>query len=306
MTIPARALPQGRSLWFVWTRLAVLSVLVACKREAAGSSIGPGSVPGECASPKAAWLWCDDFDVDRLARYFEYDSGGFTRVPGVGRNGSVGMRARWTAGQTSAGSLHLAFGVTPQAFMRAVDAGTAKYRELYWRLYLKNQAGWTGGGGDKLSRVQVLASASWAQAMIAPVWSGDQVANRDYLLLDPVTGTDSLGNLLTTTYGDVPHLRFLGAARSATAIFATANVGVWRCIEAHVRLNDPGQANGVFELWIDNALEAQRTALNWLGSYSAYGLNTLFVENYWNAGAPRAEERFIDNLVVSTQRIGCL
>jgi len=287
----------------VWTPLAAVGLLGTCRHEASGSNI---PVAGECGSLQAAWIWCDDFESDRLGRYFEYDSAGFARVRGAGLNGSTGMRARWTARQVSAGSLHLAFGATPQAGIRPVDAGTAKYREVYWRLYLKNQAGWTGGGGDKLSRVQILANSAWAQTMIAPVWSGDQPSNREYLLLDPVSGTDSLGNLLTTGYGDVAHLRFLGAARSGTAIFSTANAGVWRCIEAHVRLNDPGKANGVFELWIDDALEAQRSGLNWLGSYNDYGINTLFVENYWNAGAATAEERYIDNLVVSAQRVGCL
>jgi hypothetical protein len=29
------------------------------------------------------------------------------------------------------------------------------------------------------------------------------------------------------------------------------------------------------------------------------------VENYWNAGAPRPQDRFLDNVVVSTARIGC-
>ena len=36
-----------------------------------------------------------------------------------------------------------------------------------------------------------------------------------------------------------------------------------------------------------------------------YGINTLFIENYWNAGSPRAQSRYIDNVVVSTEPIGC-
>src|SRR5207302_11309326 len=114
---------------------------------------------------------------------------------------------------------------------------------------------------------------------VARWWSGDRPSNRVCLMLEPVSGTDSLGNLLTRGYGDVAHLRFLWAARSGTAIFSTANAGVRRCIDAHVRLNDPGQANGVFELWIEDVLEAQRSGLNWLGSYNDYGINTLLVEN---------------------------
>ena len=45
--------------------------------------------------------------------------------------------------------------------------------------------------------------------------------------------------------------------------------------------------------------------LQWHGSYSAYGINTVFLENYWNDGAPQPQERYFDHFVVSTQRIGC-
>jgi len=31
----------------------------------------------------------------------------------------------------------------------------------------------------------------------------------------------------------------------------------------------------------------------------------VFFENYWNDGAPAAQERDLDNIVVSTERIGC-
>jgi hypothetical protein len=72
-----------------------------------------------------------------------------------------------------------------------------------------------------------------------------------------------------------------------------------------MRLNDPGQSNGIFEMWIDGKLEAQRTGLNWVGSYQEYGINAIMLENYWNAGSPVTQERYLDNLVVSTQPIGC-
>ena len=262
----------------------------------------------ECASPGAGWIWCDDFEQDRLASYFDYDNAGgdFVRVAGVGRTGSFGMRARWsTVGQSNAGALHLAFGKTPQAYFRPVDAGTQVYRDIYWRMYLRLQPGWTGGGANKLSRATVFASTTtWAQAMFAHVWSGSS-PDQNYLILDPASGTDLAGNLQTTDYNDFPNMRWLGGVRGNTALFAPANAGTWYCVEARARLNDAGQSNGVFQLWIDGALEAERTGLNWLGAFSAYGINAVYFENYWNAGAPQAEERYFDNVVVSTQRIGC-
>jgi hypothetical protein len=268
----------------------------------------PGQpIVAECATPPSGWIWCDDFEQDRSGQYFEFitRSGALARASGVGVVGSWGMRGRWAAAQVDAGALHLAFGRTPQAYFRAVDAGTADYRDLYWRHYVRREPGWTGGGADKLSRVTIFASsASWAQAMAAHVWSGGP-STKDYLVLDPASGTDVAGALQTTTYNDVGHFRWLGASRSATALFADSTAGRWFCVEAHVRLNDAGQSNGVFELWIDGALDAQKTGLNWVGGFAAYGINALFLENYWNAGAPAARERYFDNLVVATQRIGC-
>jgi hypothetical protein len=276
---------------------------------AAPASMASTAAPlaNECAAPKAGWVWCDDFEQNRLARYFEYQSAGgsFVRAAGVGNSGSYGMRAHFNKGQVGAGFLHVAFGRTPQAYFRPVDAGTANYREIYWRMYVRTQSGWVGGGADKLSRATVLASpTSWAQAMIAHVWSG-MGAQKNYLKLDPASGTDAAGKLLTTTYNDFAHLSWLGNTQSATPVFDTAHAGKWQCVEAHVRLNTAGAKDGVFELWVDGAREAQRTGLNFLGAYKTYGLNAVFFENYWNAGSPASQDRYFDNLVVSTKPIGC-
>jgi hypothetical protein len=140
--------------------------------------------------------------------------------------------------------------------------------------------------------------------MIAHLWAPDS-PNQSYLLLDPASGTDAQGNLRTTVYNDFPNLRWLGAARGVTPLFDAARVGGWYCVEARVRLNDAGQANGAFEFWVNGGLEARAGSLNWLGGYSAYGLNAVFLENYWNAGSPAAQERYFDNFVVAPQRIGC-
>ena len=267
-----------------------------------------GTGASECASPQPGWIWCDDFEQNRLASYFEYDSAGgaFVRAAGVGLNGSYGMRARWsTVGQVNAGSLHLAFGKTPQSYFRPVDAGTQVYRDIYWRIWVRLQPGWTGGGADKLSRATVFASTTtWAQAMAAHVWSGAS-PNQDLLQLDPVSGTDPAGNLKTTQFNDFANWTWLGAVRSTTAIFAPNEAGTWFCVEARAQLNTAGQSNGAFQLWINGAMEAQETGLNWLGAFASYGINAVFFENYWNNGAPQAEERYFDNIVVSTQRIGC-
>ena len=205
-----------------------------------------------------------------------------------------------------AGSLKLAFGQTPDSYMAPVDAGTSKYRDLYWRFYVRNASNWKSGageGGDKLTRAMVFAKPDWSQAMIAHLWSGGTGSN--YLMLDPASGTDTQGNLQTVGYNDFSNLRWLGAGYGQTPLFNSSHVGKWYCVEAHVRLNDTGLSNGVYEFWIDGNLEAREAGLNWLGSYSQYGINAIFLENYWNSGAPQSQARDLDNFVVSTQPIGC-
>ena len=259
----------------------------------------------ECASAPPEWIWGDDFEVDRSASSFE---GSLTPSPNVGVDGSAGAIWAFTAGNSGAGGLKVAFGRTPQSYFKPVDSGTRDYREVYWRMFLRNQPGWVGGAGDKLSRATIFASgSSWAQAMIAHIWGmGSAGADQhDYLGLDPASGTNTGGTLQTTTYNDFANLRWLGIERGTTPLFSDANVGQWYCIEAHAKLNESGSSNGVFELWINGNLEAQHTSLNWVGSYDGYGINAVLFENYWNAGSPVDQERYFDNLVVSTERIGC-
>ena len=124
-------------------------------------------------------------------------------------------------------------------------------------------------------------------------------------MLDPVRGTDENGTLLTTQYNDFANMRWLGGMQGVTPVFAPSAAGTWYCVEVHAQLNDAGQANGVFEFWVNGNLEARKSGMNWLGGFSAFGWNAVYLENYINAGAPQAQERTFDDFVVSTQRIGC-
>ena len=55
------------------------------------------------------WIWCDDFEVDRLASYFEYDQrhGRFVREAGSGVGHSIGMRAEYLPGDPQIHSTYL-------------------------------------------------------------------------------------------------------------------------------------------------------------------------------------------------------
>ncbi|OUS77786.1 hypothetical protein B1748_03105 [Paenibacillus sp. MY03] len=265
----------------------------------------------ECASPQSGWLFCDDFEADRMDQYFEHTRASqFYRTEVVGLGGSSGMKAEFREAdgeQHDTGTLKLAFGRTPTSYMTPVAAQGEDLEEMYVRFYVKNEEGWTGGGGDKLVRISSMQTANWAQSMIAHAWSGG--SGGKFLTAAPASGTDAAGVLKSTKWNDFDNLRWMNGNTSATPIFDANHVGEWYAVETHVKLNDPGQNNGIFELWIDDKLEASAYDLNWIGDYeigpgAGYGLNWVALENYWNNGTPQDQERYFDNLVVSREKIG--
>jgi hypothetical protein len=100
-------------------------------------------------------------------------------------------------------------------------------------------------------------------------------------------------------------MQWLGKRDGATQIYAASNVDRWICIETRMKLNTPGSSNGEMSLWVDGQLDAQASNLNFRGSYTGYGINSVMIENYVNSGAPRIQSRSFDNFVVSRTRIGC-
>lgn len=297
-----------RPRWSLAAALCVAACLLGGIRPAHAVEL-PQALCTDWKDRHPEWIWCDNFEIDRLGHYFEYDirHGRFVREAGTGIGASTGMRAEFLPGDPHGGSLHVAFGKTPSEYMKPVDAGTATYRDIYWRFDLRLQPGWTGGGADKLTRATILSSDRFAQAAIGHLWSGAHPgSDPDRLYLDPASGTDEFGTLRTTTYNDFPRLRWLGAAGGQTALFSPANIGRWFCIEVHMKLNRHDDDDGVLEYWIDGQLEAQRTNVNWIGSYNEYGINAVYLEQYWTSvPISKVQQRYFDNFVVSTARIGC-
>ncbi|MGV3640928.1 MAG: hypothetical protein ACO1NZ_10435, partial [Adhaeribacter sp.] len=118
--------------------------------------VSPGTAQAQCFTCKEAppgTIFCDDFE-DTLAlsqKYFEYvpAGGAFVPLKGVGRDGSRGMRALFQAGQVEAGNLKKSFGRTPGTYLgKHAATPTKDYQEIYWRVDVRLQPGWQGGGGD--------------------------------------------------------------------------------------------------------------------------------------------------------------
>ncbi|MHC4500039.1 MAG: fibronectin type III domain-containing protein, partial [Planctomycetota bacterium] len=252
------------------------------------------------------WIFCDDFEdgtaMVREGRYFEHDtdSGDFVITDAVGVDDSKGMRVIWQSSETGAGSFKLAFGRNPSSYMDKGIRNTEDFRDIYYRFYLKMQDGWQGNP-RKLSRATVIAASDWSQAMVAHHWGS---SGSYYLAVDPVSCVDASSQVICIGYNDVANFEWLGSQTGTTPIFDSNNDDLWHYIEVHVKLNDPGEANGIEECWIDGTLDARRDNLDFVTSYTDYAINAIFVENYWDGGSPQLQERYFDNFVVSTQPIG--
>ena len=190
-----------------------------------------------------------DLEAD-ASRYFEYDKRRRPLHPAGRARATAGRSAMpavyTTASQTTSGCLHLAFG---RRLRRTSGRWTPAPRltaRVYWRIFVRYPSNWQGGGGDKLSRAtSFVSSSSWAQAMIAHVWSGGDAPYSDYLFIDPASGTDAAGKVLTTTYNDFNHFRWLGTRRRADTALLRSSRTTWHCRRgACAPQRPPGNSNG--------------------------------------------------------------
>ena len=79
------------------------------------------------------------------------------------------------------------------------------------------------------------------------------------------------------------------------------NRGNWFCLEQHAKLNDPGQANGVSEIYVNGNRIGGITG-NFRGTYPL-NWNAIDVQS-WSTNQGSGYW-YVDDVVVSTQRVGC-
>lgn len=245
----------------------------------------------------AALIWYDDFDDQQQQERYAEKNGELTAEVRFGDLGQS-LRMQYPMGSRGIGSRMVFFGDSPTNRLQTVR-GQESFTDVYWRIYVKHQLGWTGGGPDKLSRATSLVPPGWRQSMISHVWSSGEA-----LTLDPASGV--LGDRVATTkYNDFINLKWLGnKPASRFKLHSREESGRWVCVEARAKLNTPGERDGLNQLWIDGRLEAERSNLDWRGSYAGHGINAVFLEAYWNQGSPVDQSRWIDNFVISTKPIG--
>ncbi|MCX4241934.1 hypothetical protein [Paraliomyxa miuraensis] len=259
----------------------------------------PSSQPG-------AWVFCEDFEtiVDPSEVMLDYQDrdGAFVLVDGIGASGDRSMEVRYRTGEEGAGWMVLSFGRSPLPTLdHPTHAPDASFEEIYWRLRVKMEPDWPDVGPGQLTRTVAFAGEDWSEAVVAHLRSASAGVALVGVPVTCVTGTE----VDCSGYDDQAGLESLGSMIGRTPLFSASMSGQWHCVEGHLELNTPGTSDGTFEFWIDDRLEAARDDLDLRGSWTDYGINALVVENLWPGGAPAPLRRWIDDLVISTERIGC-
>ncbi len=81
--------------------------------------------------------------------------------------------------------------------------------------------------------------------------------------------------------------------------------GRWVCLELMIRLNTPGEADGVMAFWVDGTLALEQRGMHWRDIPDVQ-LNKAWLMHYIAGGdADRSNRVWFDDMVVSTEFIGC-
>jgi len=250
--------------------MLTLLVLLSCGLHPA--SVAVSAPPDE--------LWRDDFE-DNLAltaKYEDVSTQGFAVSTLDAFNGSRSLEQTYQVGQVNAGWI-----------IKKPSGGFPDH--LFMRWYHKFEAGFQGFP-PKMARIRH-RRVDWSSPLEVHCWLDTSVQHGGAVVLDVKAEHSSQQN----------GSGWLSVIRTDFTFANPANIGRWVCFEMEVQLNTPGQADGHYRLWIDDALKAERTGVDLRGSQT-YGLNEAMLDCYWNGGAPRQQNRFYDGFVVSTAKIG--
>jgi hypothetical protein len=236
---------------------------------------------GECDNWQAAhpdWLWCDGFESgDSLSvNYQDVSENGMAVVSGEAFEGTHSLRQSYIQGQVDAGWI-----------IRVSDSGFPDH--VFMRWYHKFEAGFSGFP-PKMARIRYrLRSGDWSSPYAVHCW-----LETDGVLALDVAATNSTQ---ANSSGWLP------IARTAFTFADAKNIGRWICFEMEMKLNTPGGTDGLYRLWADDSLIAERTGVDLRGTLTNK-INEMMLDCYWNGGSPRAQSRYYDNLVISTAKIG--
>ncbi|MEZ5543294.1 MAG: hypothetical protein R3F42_14830 [Pseudomonadota bacterium] len=268
----------------------------------------------ECANPPAGTVFCEDFEgPNPKSNFDDYDGNPDSENQVISDNGPSGdasnsvMRFRVPSGQSGISDV--------------IKVLPGSYDKLYTRWYFKYEAGFdfnaqnhggglAAGGRDLVGQSGIQPTGSDRAGFYVQYEAGSaQPFAYSYYrgmyqdCSDPNGSCwgDSLPCVYGSSYCTKPqHL--------PQATMPSLEAGRWYCVEEMVDMGTPtssGQAaNGRFALWLDSELLGNYSDL-WIRTTAALKLENLWLGLYHHDGSHSNVGELIDNVVVSTQPIGC-
>lgn len=92
-------------------------------------------------------------------------------------------------------------------------------------------------------------------------------------------------------YGDT------GEGRAVYTGDRTLDPGVWHRVDVWVKLNAPGQSNGIQRFWVNGTLAGEWTGLDFRDS-DILRLNSIMITAYQSFGVPQNQLRYVDDIAV--------
>jgi len=220
------------------------------------------------------WLWCDDFETeqDLSVNYHDFSTNNFAASTDDTFEGQYSLKQHYDTGQVDAGWISWFYCDT-----LGNDYGNCQ-DEIYMRWYHKFEDGFQGFP-PKMARITNIGPG-WNKRFGVYYWIDDEY---EHCIAADVRAYDGWIPIIRTDFKyDNP-----------------ANVGRWVCHEMRVQQG----TSGGYTFWADDVMIAERNGVNLNGGYN---FNNAMLDTYWNGGSPVAQNRYYDNFVISTERIGCV
>jgi hypothetical protein len=247
-----------------------------------------------CSSPSV--IFCDDFENAVLPGIWEDGYNpllhSITNVSANVYRGQNALQATYLGGSSGAGWL-------TKWFMPGYD-------HTFARLYLKLESNWQcapGACGKIMAFYGNRHDNQWSgfgQAGVCP-------SGTEWYYAGIATVLPTPGNFIFYSYYPGMPTQPDGITCWGTNTQFTPPTaiqpGVWTCLEFEVQANTPGSLDGFERVWVNGTFMGEVLSMRWRDTTN---LQTNAFQLTFSASPAVTSHMWIDNIVVSTQRIGCL
>ncbi|QQS15437.1 MAG: fibronectin type III domain-containing protein [Candidatus Moraniibacteriota bacterium] len=276
----------------------------------------------ECSTMQNGWIFCNDFDTNvttdtqRRAQWDDYD-------------GATDVNFPQDNGPSQNSSNHVAQFLIPQNASAGADLVKvfgSSYQKLYLRYYTKYATGFPftmgnhGGGLTAGDRAHLATSGyrpgdpatpsgsdEWADFRVQYNKGSNPIPYAYSYNVGMYQDCPSSGSCFGDSYPcvyDSGQSYCTKAVDRPTATMPTITAGNWHCVEETVDMGTAGQSNGTFQLTWDGAYAGNLVNMHFRNNANNL-LHNLYLSLYSGDATHALADQRLDNIVVSTQPIGC-